>query len=374
MLDFRTGFPSRLGNALFLAALTFSAIPGEPAGGLQQEDESAVEARKAAAAEAERTQGRTELASRSSAGEAARSLDDRRIVARGAAAATVAHPLFAGLDDATLSAYRINPDTDDAVAVFTGVEVWGAAYDKDSHRVLFSDGVELYEWPVGATATSLLGTVVDTMAANVSMEGLAYHDGVLYASKVSSTGEGEGIYTIDLQTLEATRAIAFADPATTTISGIDADPVTGQLYGTNDDADLRGLVQIDPDGTVTLVTAYPGGETDVDGLAVGGGRAYLITDDQTPPDFSVFDFGTMQYVAGVTSPFVTTEVFAGGAWIEPFLLDIDGNGSVEALTDGLLLLRYSFGFRGLTLVQGAVDLVSCTRCSANEIEAYLGSL
>jgi hypothetical protein len=42
-------------------------------------------------------------------------------------------------------------------------------------------------------------------------------------------------------------------------------------------------VQIDMDGTVTVITPYVGAETDIDGLPVGGGRAYLIADDQTPP-------------------------------------------------------------------------------------------
>lgn len=45
------------------------------------------------------------------------------------------------------------------------------------------------------------------------------------------------------------------------------------------------------DGTVTLVAAYLAGETDVDGLAVGGGKAYLITDDQTPPTLLETDAG-----------------------------------------------------------------------------------
>ena len=54
-------------------------------------------------------------------------------------------------------------------------------------------------------------------------------------------------------------------------------------------------------------------------------------------------------------------------------LDLDGSLSVEPLTDGLLLLRYVFGFRGATLVSGAVDLLDCTRCDAPAIEAYLAS-
>ena len=53
--------------------------------------------------------------------------------------------------------------------------------------------------------------------------------------------------------------------------------------------------------------------------------------------------------------------------------DIDDNGVVEPLTDGLLLLRYAFGFRGATLVTGALA-VNCVRCGAAAIEAYIQGL
>ena len=36
------------------------------------------------------------------------------------------------------------------------------------------------------------------------------------------------------------------------------------------------------------------------------------------------------------------------------MLDIDGNGSYDALTDGLLILRYLFGLSGDSLVAGVV--------------------
>ena len=35
-------------------------------------------------------------------------------------------------------------------------------------------------------------------------------------------------------------------------------------------------------------------------------------------------------------------------------LDIDGNNKSEALTDGLLLIRYLFGFSGDALIAGAI--------------------
>ena len=54
------------------------------------------------------------------------------------------------------------------------------------------------------------------------------------------------------------------------------------------------------------------------------------------------------------------------------IADIDNNGSIDALTDGLLLLRYAFGLRGDNLIDGAISSDS-TRTSAEDIEAYIES-
>ena len=54
-------------------------------------------------------------------------------------------------------------------------------------------------------------------------------------------------------------------------------------------------------------------------------------------------------------------------------IDIDGDGQTDALTDGLLLLRYLFGFDGDALVQDVVA-ESATRRTSEEIKAYIGSM
>ena len=59
---------------------------------------------------------------------------------------------------------------------------------------------------------------------------------------------------------------------------------------------------------------------------------------------------------------------------DPEVYDIDGDGEVQPLTDGLLFLRHSFGFTGGPLVDGVVDLADCTRCTAGAIEAYLQAM
>ena len=55
------------------------------------------------------------------------------------------------------------------------------------------------------------------------------------------------------------------------------------------------------------------------------------------------------------------------------LADIDGNGEIDALTDGLLTLRYLFGLEGDTLINGVVAS-DATRTSAEQIEAHLKTL
>jgi hypothetical protein len=54
-------------------------------------------------------------------------------------------------------------------------------------------------------------------------------------------------------------------------------------------------------------------------------------------------------------------------------LDIDQNGSFDALTDGLILLRYAFGLRGDSLIDGVIDS-NANRTNVDEIEAHIQSL
>ena len=67
------------------------------------------------------------------------------------------------------------------------------------------------------------------------------------------------------------------------------------------------------------------------------------------------------------------------ATIAPYLvglgsqLDADGNGAVAPLTDGLLILRFLFGFSGPSLVTGAIGQ-GCTRCDATDVANYLAGL
>jgi hypothetical protein len=55
------------------------------------------------------------------------------------------------------------------------------------------------------------------------------------------------------------------------------------------------------------------------------------------------------------------------------ILDIDANGSFDALTDGLIILRYAFGLRGQALISDVIP-EDAMRAEAADIEAYIETL
>ncbi len=55
------------------------------------------------------------------------------------------------------------------------------------------------------------------------------------------------------------------------------------------------------------------------------------------------------------------------------ILDVDGNGQADALSDGLLIIRYLFGLRGNTLIAGAIGQ-GAARLTAPAIEARIALL
>ena len=55
------------------------------------------------------------------------------------------------------------------------------------------------------------------------------------------------------------------------------------------------------------------------------------------------------------------------------LADIDGNGNIDALTDGLLTLRYLLGLKGEALIRDVIAS-NATRTTAADIEAHLETL
>jgi hypothetical protein len=214
------------------------------------------------------------------------------------------------------SAYEINVYDNISATIFSGRAVWGATYDVVNDRVLFTSdggigGDLLYQWSPDGGAPTLVGTITITGTSTpFRIDGLAISNGVLYGSRAAATQDG--IYLIDSNTLSATLVLSTTD----SISGIDADPNTGTIYGVNDT--ITSVVEIDiTGGMITPVASYPDpAETDIDGLAIGpNGRAYLIPDDPMPGLIYVYNLNTGSYETPLTAPWVGTDTFSGGAFI-----------------------------------------------------------
>ena len=108
----------------------------------------------------------------------------------------------------------------------------------------------------------------------------------------------------------------------------------------------------------------------------GDGRADALTDGLL---FLRHNFGL------TGDPLINGVVADGAQYVSPTDLedrltqlgvssgDIDGNGTVDALTDGLLLLRYLFGLNGDPLIRGVIA-ENATRTESSVVESYIFDL
>ena len=93
----------------------------------------------------------------------------------------------------------------------------------------------------------------------------------------------------------------------------------------------------------------------------------------------------LRYLYGMSGPALTNGAIGAGAFrtdpaaLKTFLdniapqLDVDGNGLADARTDGLLVVRYLFELRGASLIQGAIG-TGATRTTAPQVESYILAL
>ena len=102
----------------------------------------------------------------------------------------------------------------------------------------------------------------------------------------------------------------------------------------------------------------------------------LVNDFNATPRQSPSDIGAYHRSNQATNPGWAIEASfknGGSGSGTTASVDIDGDGNADALTDGLLIIRYLFGLTGDALISGAVAN-NATRTSAANIEALLLTL
>jgi hypothetical protein len=195
--------------------------------------------------------------------------------------------------------------------------VWfntGTLADNDVYAIAANDTDGLVYWSSGSNivTANYAGTVLNVSPAvagggiTIIFGGLAWDDtnDILYASNNSNN-----LYTVDPLTGVITDLGDVAD--TSNMAGLDW--FAGTLYATNDGTG-GSLRKIDVGAlTSSTVVAYPGGDTDIDGLAVGGDNAYLINDLNTQ-GIPSYDLGTNTFGTVYNTAYVSAGIFAGGAY------------------------------------------------------------
>ena len=147
------------------------------------------------------------------------------------------------------------------------------------------------------------------------------------------------------------------------------------LYGLDPNNPLDASSDQDIDGTTAaeefIAGSVPVGTLDIDGDGQFDGLAdgMLILRH-------LFGFSDDQLIDGSIA---ADALYTSASQIEQRIdalgdrVDIDGDNQLDALTDGLLILRYLLGYEGAALVEGAVSEQG-TRRQPADIETYLQSL
>jgi hypothetical protein len=177
--------------------------------------------------------------------------------------------------------------------------------------------------------------------------------------------------------------ITLVDGAGLTIVGVTFDDENG--WPTEPDGNGPTLELANPDADPTTPAAWTSG-------AVGGSPGSW-TDPRTPRSIDVDDNGTVdgmhdgliivRYMFEIRDEPLTHGALGNGAQrtdpaeiaaylgtVLPLVLDVDEDTSVRGMTDGVLLLRYCFEFRGEPLTHGALG-DGAQRTDPAEIAAYL---
>jgi hypothetical protein len=248
-------------------------------------------------------------------------LDDAATASGAGPSGSLPEGVLIGVDDVAVSVHVVDPVSAAATPVFSGTQVWGAAY-------VAGPGAGLVFTNNGSQLNVSAGAVPPVPCCTLSIDGVSPASAVgmawdplqqrlLFSRNIGS----EEIHALTYSPTLCTAApictmvpVAAPVAATADLDGLAFAPETGTLYASNDTAALRGVVSVDlGTGALTVVAPYPAGQTDIDGLAYHAGRLYLVTDE--PGDIFVYDLAQAAYVTPLANPWTTSEVFSAGAFV-----------------------------------------------------------
>jgi len=167
------------------------------------------------------------------------------------------------------------------------------------------------------------------------------------------------------------------------LNGLTDSDNDGRPDDCDDACETLGMVadsDDDNDGVPDVDDAFP-----LDGTKSseqGSNRFSFDVDESLKAEPLTDGLLVIRYLFGFSGDSLTSGAVSGGSnrdtpdAIASYLadadsqLDIDGDGESKPLTDGLLLIRYLFGFSGDSLVSGAIG-TDATRNTAEEVEAYI---
>jgi hypothetical protein len=212
-------------------------------------------------------------------------------------------------------------------------KVNGLAADDAGGRLFANDAARLNVWnygQVGIAPTFIAGLYRNTSPnpagtgdVATGFSGLAWANGKLYGStSFASTVFQRGIYEIPLVPNAANHLVTtpvWVEPVNSgvlTLDGIDFDPTTNLFYGVQDTDNTstggtltRGIFSIDVFGTgaFTKIANFPGANTRIDGIAVGGGKLWLTQQTGASNIVEIFPYDLTTQTYGSTISFALTD-------------------------------------------------------------------
>lgn len=246
----------------------------------------------------------------------------------------------------------------------TNKKVNGLAADTTNGLLYANDAARLNVWSYGnvGTAPTLIGGMYRTND-NVSftatgVDGLAFANNKLYAStSFGSTVYKRGIYQVNTTPDANGRCVmssVWLDPTgvgtnsgTIQFGGIDFNAADGKFWVTNGTDTTgsggtyqRAIYTVDAFGTGDMIKIadFPTGHNQIDGLAIGGGYAWLTEQAPSSSVVNIFGFNltTLEYDKSFTFALTDSSQRASGAcWAPNAYLAIPAPATGALLAFGL---------------------------------------